>query len=66
VKALLKIPDLPERQQIAAMHPQSLMLDEGTLLIRIMRRKAEELNREFSATFWTPRKIDMILWTCAR
>ena len=66
VKALLRIPELPERQQIAAMHPESLKLDEGALLIRIMRRKAEELNQEFSATFWTPRKIDMILWTCAR
>lgn len=66
VKALLRIPELPERQQIAAMRPEFLKLDEGTLLIRIMRRKAEELNREFSATFWTPRKIDMILWTCAR
>ncbi len=66
VKALLRIPELPESQQVAAMHPESLKLDEGALLIRIMRRKAAELNREFSATFWTPRKVDMILWTCAR
>lgn len=66
VKALLRIPELPERQQIAAMHPESLQLHEGALLIRIMRRKAEELNRAFSTNLWTPRKIDMILWTCAR
>jgi len=65
-KALLRIPDLPESQRIAAMHPESLRLDEGTLLIRIMRLKAAELNRAFSTSFWTPRKIDMILWTCAR
>lgn len=66
VKALLRIPELPENQQIATMRPESLRLDQGALLIRIMRRKAAELNREFSVTFWTPRKVDMILWTCAR
>jgi hypothetical protein len=30
---------------IAAMNPESLKLNEGTILIRIMRRKADELNR---------------------
>jgi hypothetical protein len=66
VKALLRIPELPESQQIAAMQPESLRLDEGALLIRIMRGKAAELNRAFSTNLWTPRKVDMILWTCAR
>jgi hypothetical protein len=66
VKALLRIPELPEIQQIAAMHPESLRLDEGALLIRTMRRKAAELNRAFSTILRTPRKVDMILWTCAR
>jgi hypothetical protein len=66
VKALSRIPELPESQQIAAMHPESLRLDQGALLIRIMRRKAAELNRAFSTNLWTPRKVDMILWTCAR
>ena len=66
VKALLKIPDLPESQQVAAMRPEYLTQDEGTLLIRIMKRKAAELNRSFSTNFWTPRKVDMILWCSAR
>jgi len=66
VKALLRIPELPESQEIAAMHPESLKLDEGVLLIRIMKRKTAELNRAFLTSFWTPRKVDMILWTCAR
>jgi hypothetical protein len=66
VKALAKIPELPERDLIAAMNPESLKLTEGIILIRIMRRKAAELNRAFSTTEWTPRKVDMVLWTCAR
>jgi hypothetical protein len=66
VKALAKIPELPERDLIAAMKPESLKLNEGAILIRIMRRKAGELNRALSTTEWTPRKIDMVLWTCAR
>ena len=66
VKALAKIPELPERDLIAAMNPESLKLREGAILIRIMRRKAAELNRAFSTTEWTPRKVDMVLWTCAR
>jgi hypothetical protein len=39
VKALTKIPELPEKQLIAAMNPESLKLTEGTVLIHIMRRK---------------------------
>ena len=66
VKALTKIPELPESDLIAAMSPESLKLSEGTILIRIMRRKAEELNKISSAIRWTPRKVDMVLWTCAR
>jgi hypothetical protein len=66
VKALAKVPELPERDLIAAMKPESLKLNEGTILIRIMRSKAVELNRAFSTTKWTPRKVDMVLWTCAR
>ena len=66
VKALAKIPELPERDLIAAMSPESLKLTEGTILIRIMRRKAVELNRVSSPVKWTPRKVDMVLWTCAR
>ena len=66
VKALAKIPELPERDLIAAMIPESLKLNEGTILIRIMRRKADELNQLSPPIKWTPRKVDMVLWTCAR
>lgn len=66
VKALAKVPELPERELIAAMIPESLKLIDGTILIRIMRGKADELNQVPSLVRWTPRKVDMVLWTCAR
>jgi hypothetical protein len=66
VKALAKILDLPEKDLIAAMIPESLKLGDGTVLIRIMRRKTDELNQVPSLVNWTPRKVDMVLWTCAR
>jgi hypothetical protein len=66
VKALKKIPELPERDQLSQMNPENLTLGSGTLLIQVMRRKAAELNKRFSTTKWTPRKIDMVLWSCER
>jgi hypothetical protein len=66
VKALAAIPGLPERALVSAMNPESLKLNEGDVLIRIMRRKAQELNQGSSPVRWTPRKVDMVLWTCAR
>jgi hypothetical protein len=66
VKALVRVSGLSERGLVAAMSPESLTLKDGGILIRIMRRKAKELNKTFSSSEWTPRKVDMILWTCAR
>ena len=40
----------------------SLEVDEGVFLISAMKDKAKELNKEFNTDFWTPRKIDMVLW----
>jgi hypothetical protein len=63
VKALRQIPDLPEKAQLTTMNPESLRPAEGVILVQIMRRKAAELNELFRTNTWTPRKIDMILWT---
>jgi hypothetical protein len=66
VKALAQVPELEERRLIMAMNPESLKVDEGVVLVLIMRRKARELNAAFSSIDWTPRKVDMVLWTCGR
>jgi hypothetical protein len=36
---------LPEKKRIATIIPESLKLGHGTVLIRAMRRKADELNQ---------------------
>lgn len=66
VKSLLEIDNLAEQKQIEQMNPTSLKIDDGVILIDIMRKKAQLLNQQFNTTFWTPRKIDMILWSIGR
>ena len=62
VYSLLKIDGLQESAAISCMNPEALTLNNGVALIDIMRNKAQELNERFNTDFWTPRKIDMILW----
>lgn len=62
VYSLLKIDGLQERSTVFSMNPEALTQNNGVVLIEIMRNKAQELNERFNTDFWTPRKIDMILW----
>jgi len=66
VKALAMIPELPEIELIRAMNPLSLKVRDAVVLISVMRRKARELNGFLLTQIWTPRRVDMVLWTCAR
>ena len=66
VKALLQVSNMPCEDKIKRMNPNALKIQDGVVLISIMRLKAKELNSLFSSTAWTPRKIDMVLWTCGR
>jgi hypothetical protein len=66
VEALRQIPELPEAPLLARMNPSQLTERNGEVLITIMHRKAKELNLAFSTEAWTPRKVDMILWSYAR
>lgn len=63
VYSLLRIDGLQEHAVISGMNPEALTLNNGVALIEIMRNKAQELNERFHTDFWTPRKIDMILWS---
>ena len=63
VKALCQIDDLPQIAAVRKMNPESLTIRDGALLIQIMRLKAADNNRIFGTDFWTPRRIDMVLWT---
>jgi hypothetical protein len=66
VKALAQVRTLPEALALAKMNPQSLSIENAIVLIGIMQRQAVALNRQFSSEFWTPRKIDQVLWTYGR
>ena len=66
VKALRLVSDLPEANALSKMNPLNLSVTDGTLLIGILNRKAKENNRMFGTSAWTPRKIDMVLWTYGR
>ena len=60
----LNIPNY--KNELHKMNPDSLKISDGVILIKIMRDKANELNKKFNTDFWTPRKIDMILWSIGR
>lgn len=66
IKSLLKIEGLQEHELLESMNPESLTVKNGTVLISIMRKQANYLNTHFNTDFWTPRKIDMILWAIDR
>lgn len=68
VKALLNIDYLPEIHSIIKMNEKinnnrSLNINDGVILINIMKNKATELNNKFNSVEWNPRSIDKILWT---
>ncbi len=66
VKALRLVPGLPEAGALAKMNPENLSIADGVLLIGILTRKAKENNQVFGTSAWTPRKVDMVLWTYGR
>lgn len=66
VKALRGVNRLRELKHLKSMNPEGLSIADGVILIRIMRDKADRNNRRFATNFWTPRRIDMILWTYGR
>jgi len=63
VKALKKIDMLQEAPLIRRMDPKRLTYRDDPVLIDILRSKARDNNRIFGTDFWTPRRIDMVLWT---
>jgi hypothetical protein len=66
VKALRQVQGLPEAEALARMKAESLAISDGVLIINILRRNAADNNRVFKSDVWTPRKLDMVLWTYGR
>jgi hypothetical protein len=66
VKALRQVKNLPQANEINEMQPESLTVRNGVLLIGILAEKAKDNNLKLKTSNWTPRKIDMLLWTFGR
>ncbi len=66
VKALSEVKGLSYAAELMKMNPDSLSIKNGVLLIRILREQAKRLNEKFDTNFWTPRKVDMVLWAIGR
>ena len=60
VKALMEIREYPELKRIEL---EDININQAEYVINILKMKADDLNKLFSTDFWTPRKIDMILWS---
>jgi hypothetical protein len=66
VKALWDVEGLSEAAALARMRPEGLTLQNGVVLSELLCRKAAENNFLMKTDFWTPRKVDMVLWTYGR
>ncbi len=62
VSAFLNIHNLDYSNQIQRINPQNIKPSEGVILIELMREKAHQLNKKNNTNYWTPRKIDKVLW----
>ncbi|MFA0814747.1 MAG: hypothetical protein ACC608_03035 [Anaerofustis sp.] len=64
VKSLLTIDGFEKSEELSRIKdPSSLTVNEGLALMQIMREKAMLLNKINNTTYWTPRKIDKVLWS---
>lgn len=62
IEALQEIDDIKQIDKIKTINSNSVSLNEGVMIIEILREKAKELNEIDITKKWTPRKIDMVLW----
>lgn len=47
-------------------NPESLAFNTAVKMIYLFREKADELNKANNTDYWTPRKIDKVLWAYGR
>ena len=68
VKALQSVGCLEgdDADAVAKMKPENLSVKNGARLIKIFRDRADSLNQLFGSQRWSPRMIDMVLWTYGR
>jgi len=62
VGSLQKVESLPERALLSRVRALALKTDDAVLIINILKRKANTLNTSNGTKFWTPRRVDLVLW----
>lgn len=62
VKSLLIIDNIENKSELLSMNPESLKINDGVTLIKMLKDKAQRLNDINYTDYWTPRKVDQVLW----
>jgi hypothetical protein len=65
VKALRRVEGLPEAAALARMSTRRLLVRDGVIVVRILRRKGTELSSDLDEV-WTPCKIGRVLRAVGR
>lgn len=66
VKALQKCDEFTGKADVHVIKPESINLKQTVILEEILKRKAQKLNDENNTIYWTPRRIDKVLWSFGR
>ncbi len=59
IKSLQQLDDFPELKFI---NPDNPSVEVVVFIIEKLQKKAEDMNRLFKTNFWTPRKLDKVMW----
>lgn len=66
VKRLCEFSQYEKDPLIQCINPESINLKQAVMLEEILSNKAESLNKANGIDYWTPRKIDKVLWSLNR
>lgn len=68
VERLKEIKSYPEiiQKNIKKINSKNISIRATEFLENLYREKADSLNKKFETSEWTPRKIDMVLWSYGR
>lgn len=66
VKSLAQFEFFAADPTLQKIKPDSISEEDAVYLIELLKSKAQELNRIHHTDYWTPRRIDKVLWAWGR
>ena len=66
VKRLCEFSQYENDPLIRGINPEGITLTQAVMLEKILTNKADSLNKANRINYWTPRKIDKVLWSLNR